>query len=38
MLNATGPLTGMPSDPTVLSTPSFGGAWVTSTPVAASML
>jgi len=26
MLNATGPLTVMPSDPTVLSTPSLGGA------------
>jgi hypothetical protein len=38
MLNATGPLTVMPSDPTVLSTPSFGGTCVTSAPVAASIL
>ena len=37
-VEADGPLTGIPSGPTVLSTPSFGGAWVTSAPVAASML
>jgi len=38
MLNAIAPLTGIPSEPTVLRTPSFGGACITNAPVAASTL